>query len=269
VPSAQVKSAVLRAGLRTAGVTEVEEPVPTRDHTERLLHYLGARVTQEGAAVRIEGGRPLSARAVSLPGDVSSAAFFVVAASIVPGSELLLPDVGVNPTRSGAIELLRRMGADIEVLRPHEACGEPRADLLIRGARLRGIAITAAEVPGAIDELPVLAMAAACAEGETSLEGAAELRVKESDRLTALEQLRALGVDIETRPDGFRIHGLGGALLDGGRVEAYDDHRIAMAFAVLALRARHGIEIAGAGAAAVSFPGFFRALHSLGARVAP
>jgi 3-phosphoshikimate 1-carboxyvinyltransferase len=269
VPSAQVKSAVLLAGLRTPGTTEVEEPTPTRDHTERLLHYLGAPVTRQGASVRVEGGSTLAARPVSLPGDVSSAAFFLVAGSIVPGSELLLPNVGVNPTRTGIIDLLRRMGADIEVRQQREECGEPRADLLIRGARLHGIAIAAAEVPAAIDELPVLAMAAACADGETSLEGAAELRVKESDRLTALGQLRALGVPIEITPDGFRIQGLADALLTGGRVVAQDDHRIAMAFAVLGLRARQGIEIDGSAAVAVSFPGFFAALRALGAAVLP
>jgi 3-phosphoshikimate 1-carboxyvinyltransferase len=269
VPSAQVKSAVLLAGWRTAGVTEVEEPIATRDHTERLLHYLGARVTRQGASVRIEGGVPLSARPVSLPGDVSSAAFFLVAGAIVPGSEVLVPNVGVNPTRTGVIGLLRRMGADIELQRPRDECGEPRADLLIRGARLRGIAISAAEVPAAIDELPALAMAAACAEGETSLEGAAELRVKESDRLTALEQLRSLGGEVEISADGFRIHGSGGAPLAGGRVQAHDDHRIAMAFAILGLHTRQGVEIAGSGAVAVSFPGFFAALRTLGATVRP
>jgi 3-phosphoshikimate 1-carboxyvinyltransferase len=267
VPSAQVKSAVLLAGLRTAGTTEVEETTPTRDHTERLLHYLGARVTRRGASVRIEGGGALAARPVSLPGDVSSAAFFLVAGSIVPGSELLLPNVGVNPTRIGVIDLLRRMGAEIELRQPREECGEPRADVVVRGGPLRGIVIAAAEVPAAIDELPVLAMAAACAEGTTVLEGAAELRVKESDRLTALEQLRSLGVPIEITPDGFRIRGVGDALLTGGRIEAHEDHRIAMAFAVLGLRARQGVEIAGSGAVAVSFPGFFAALRALGAEV--
>jgi 3-phosphoshikimate 1-carboxyvinyltransferase len=269
VPSAQVKSAVLLAGLRTAGVTEVEEPIATRDHTERLLHYLGARVTHQGTSVRVEGGVPLAARPVSLPGDVSSAAFFLVAGAIVPGSEVLLPNVGVNPTRLGVIGLLRRMGADIELQHPRDESGEPRADLRIRGARLRGIAISAAEVPGAIDELPVLAMAAACAEGETSLEGAAELRVKESDRLTALEQLRALGGQIEISADGFRIRGSAGVPLAGGRVEAHDDHRIAMAFAILGLCTRRGVEIGGSGAVAVSFPGFFAALRALGATVQP
>ena len=269
VPSAQVKSAILLAGLRTPGVTEVEEPAATRDHTERLLHYLGARVRAGGTVVRIEGGGALQARPVSLPGDLSSAAFFLVAASIVPGSEVTLPGVGVNPTRTGVLDLLGRMAADVALLGPRDESGEPRADLRVRGARLQGIGIGAPEVPRAIDELPVLAMAAACAEGETSLAGATELRVKESDRLAALEQLASLGGEIEIRADGFRIRGSGGALLEGGRVQARDDHRIAMAFAVLGLRTRSGVEIDGSAAAAVSFPGFFAALRALGGAVRP
>jgi 3-phosphoshikimate 1-carboxyvinyltransferase len=190
-----------------------------------------------------------------------------VAAAIVPGSEVTLPDVCVNPTRDGFARILRRMGASIASLHPHETGGEPRADLRVTAGGLIATAIGAAEVPSAVDELPVLAVAAACAEGETTIEGAAELRVKESDRLDALGQLRLLGVDVTVRPDGLVIRGTGGGPLGSGRVSARGDHRIAMAFAIAALRAPGGIEIDDAGAVDVSFPGFFDRLTALGARV--
>jgi len=267
VPSAQVKTAILLAGLRTDGRTTVREPIRTRDHTERLLEYVGAAIHRDGAVVSIEGNRPLTGRRVPLPADVSAAAFFLVAGSIVPNSELSLLNVGLNETRTGVLRILERMGADIEVRGVWEEAGEPRGDLRVRAAPLHGVTIEAEEVPAAIDELPVLAMAAACADGETVVRGAGELRVKESDRLAAIAQLGELGATITIQPDGFRIVGGAGRPLPGGSVSSAGDHRIAMAFAVLALRTSGGIHIDGGDAMAVSFPGFVSEVERLGARV--
>jgi len=267
VASAQVKSAVLLAGLRTAGETRVREPLATRDHTERMLAAMGGGVTRAPGIVTVRGGVALSPLALTLPADPSSAMFFAVAASLVPGAELLLRDVGVNPTRTGGLALLARMGAHVERRAQHEEGGEPRADVLVRAGRLHGIVITPEEVPNAIDELPILAIAAALAEGETRLSGAGELRVKESDRLAALEQLRTVGGDVAITDDGFVIRGSGGRPLRGGRIAAGGDHRIAMAFAVAGLRSEQGIEIDDPECARVSFPGFFEQLAALGAGV--
>ena len=267
VASAQVKSAILLAGLRARDTTTVREPLPSRDHTERLLAHLGARVSRSAGTIRVEGGQRLAGADVPLPGDVSSAAFLAVAALLVPGSELSLMDVGVNPTRTGALAILRRMGAPIEVVETHDVAGEPRAELRVRSASLHGTTVTPAEVPGAIDELPILCVAAALATGETAIQGAGELRVKESDRIAALEQLRLLGVDMATSADGLVIRGSGGRRLAGARVESHGDHRIAMAFAVAGLAAEGGVEVAGAECADVSFPGFFAALAGLGASI--
>ena len=234
---------------------------------ERLLLVIGKATKSGRRLLQLpELQRPIGA-AVPLPGDVSSAAFLVVAALVVPGSELRLPDVGVNPTRTGALAILRRMGAPIEVVGTHDLAGEPRAELRVRAARLRGTTVTPAEVPGAIDELPILCVAAAFADGETTITGARELRVKESDRIAALEQLRLLGVAVGATADGLVIRGTGGRRLRGGRVESHGDHRIAMAFGVAGLAADGGVEIADADAAEVSFPGFFRRLAELGAAV--
>ena len=267
VASAQVKSAILLAALRASGETVVREPHATRDHTERMLGAMGVEVDRRGAAVAVRGGQGLRATHLSLPGDPSSAAFFAVAAALVPGSRLVLRDLCLNPTRDGFVRILRRMGADIERRGEREACGEPRADLQVSAGPLVGTAIGADEVPAAVDELPILAVAAACAAGETSITGAEELRVKESDRLEALGQLSALGVDVTVRPDGLLIRGAAPGALRSARVSAHGDHRIAMAFAVLALRVPGGIEIEDAGAVDVSFPGFFDRLAGLGARV--
>jgi len=267
VASAQVKSAILLAGLRARGTTCVREPLVSRDHTERLLGHLGVRLRRAAGSIEVEGGQRLAGAAVPLPGDLSSAAFLVVAALVVPGSELCLPDVGVNPTRTGALAILRRMGAAIEVAHTHDVAGEPRGELRVRSARLHGTTVTPAEVPGAIDELPLLAVAAALAEGETVISGAAELRVKESDRIAALEQLGLLGGAVTATADGLVIRGTGGRRLKGGRVLSHGDHRIAMAFGVAGLVADGGVEIVDAGAAEVSFPGFFARLAELGAAV--
>jgi 3-phosphoshikimate 1-carboxyvinyltransferase len=267
VASAQVKSAILLAALRARGTTRVREPLPTRDHSERLLAHLGARLARTANAIAVEGGHPLRGGDIPLPGDVSSAAFLVVAALLVPESSLRLAGVGVNPTRTGALAILRRMGASIEVAGTHDVAGEPRAELRVHAARLRGTTVTPAEVPGAIDELPIVCVAAALAEGETVIAGAGELRVKESDRIQALEQLRLLGVDVRTSADGLTIRGSGGRRLRGGSVDSHGDHRIAMAFAVAGLVAENGVEIADARCADVSFPGFYARLAELGAAV--
>lgn len=264
VASAQVKSAILLAGLRTAGTTLVEDPGRTRDHTERLLAHFGAAVDRQDGRVAVTGERRLRGAAVSVPGDPSSAAYWMVAASVVPGSRVIVRDVCVNDTRVGLLAILRRMGADVVLHDVRERAGEPWADIEIRAAQLRGTTVRPDEVPAAIDELPVLAVAAACAEGETIVGGAAELRAKESDRLAALEQLRGLGVDISVLADGFTVRGRPAAPLTGGRAQAHGDHRVAMSLAVAGLVSGGGIEIDDAEVVGVSYPGFFRDLARLG-----
>jgi len=258
VASAQVKSSLLLAGLYAQGETCVTEPAPTRDHTERMLSAFGYPVRRAGNRVCLSGGGRLLATPISIPADISSAAFFLVGASIAPGSDLTLTQVGMNPTRIGVVNILHQMGADIAVERPRELGGEPVADLRVRAAHLHGIAIPEAQVPLAIDEFPALFIAAACADGETLLSGAAELRVKESDRIQVMaDGLAALGVEAEARPDGMLIRGLGAAgLLGGGAVEAHGDHRIAMAFAIAALRAAAPIRIEDCANVETSFPDF-------------
>jgi 3-phosphoshikimate 1-carboxyvinyltransferase len=231
-----------------------------------MLQAMGVSVTVRGGGITVGPGR-LCATTIALPGDPSSSAFFAVAASIVPGSRLLVRDVCVNPTRDGFVHVLRRMGGRLDLQAPREVAGEPCADLAITAADLRATTVTAREVPATVDELPILAVAAALADGETRIQGAEELRVKESDRLDALGQLALLGVDLDVLPDGLTIRGRASARLRGARVSARGDHRIAMAFAVAALRVPDGIEIEDAGAVDVSFPGFFERLETLGAVV--
>jgi 3-phosphoshikimate 1-carboxyvinyltransferase len=255
VASAQVKSCLLLAGLYAQGETCVTEPAPTRDHTERMLQGFGYPVRRDGNRVCVSGGGSLVACDIDVPADISSAAFFLVGASIAPGSDLLLEHVGMNPTRDGVINILRAMGADIEVLDRREVGGEPVADLRVRAAPLHGIRIPEDQVPLAIDEFPALFVAAACAAGETVLTGAEELRVKESDRIQVMaDGLQALGASAEPTPDGIVIRGGGG--LRGGRVDSEGDHRIAMAFAMAALRADGPIEIDDCANVNTSFPGF-------------
>ncbi len=256
VASAQVKSAVLLAGLFAKGVTEVEELHPTRDYTERMLDAFGWPVEFVPGRVRLEGGHRLTARDIEVPGDFSSAAFFLVAASIIPGSQLTLRGVGLNPRRTGLLEVLRLMGADIRSFNPREVAGEPIADLEVRHAPLRGIDVPEALVSDMIDEFPVLFVAAAAAQGTTRVRGAAELRVKESDRLAVMARgLRALGVTVEETPDGADIvgrpEGLGVAAID-----SHGDHRIAMAFAVAGALAREPLRITDCANVDTSFPGF-------------
>lgn len=258
VSSAQVKSCLLLAGLYAEGETLVLEPAPSRDHSERMLRAFGVEVLAQAGRASLRGGQALQACDIEVPADISSAAFFMVAAAIVPGSELILTDVGINPTRTGVIEILRRMGADIEVLEPREFGSEPVADLRVRGVGLSGIEIGAELVASAIDEFPALFIAAACAHGETIISGAEELRVKESDRIQAMvDGLRILGVDAEARADGACIAGVGvEGQLGGGRIDSLGDHRVAMSFAVAALRANSPIVIDDCANVDTSFPGF-------------
>ncbi|MFO8002949.1 3-phosphoshikimate 1-carboxyvinyltransferase [Thioalkalivibrio sp.] len=263
VASAQVKSALLLAGLWSEGETCVTEPAPTRDHTERMLRGFGCPVRRDRGTACVTGGGPLRAGSVDIPADISSAAFFMVGASIAQGSDMLLRHVGVNPTRTGVIDILRLMGASIEVLDRHEIGGEPVADLRVRWAPLKGIAIPRELVPLAIDEFPALFVAAACAEGKTVLTGAEELRVKESDRIQVMaDGLAVLGVDCEVLPDGLRIQGR--PTLAGGEVRSHGDHRIAMAFAMAALRADAAVTIRDCDNVATSFPDFARLARHAG-----
>lgn len=264
--SAQVKSCVLLAGLYASGETSVTEPAATRDHTERMLGGFGYPVAVEGSTVRIEGGGTLSACDIDVPADISSAAFFMVAASIAPGSDITLQHVGINPTRTGVIDILKLMGADISLLNVAEVGGEPVADIRIRYAPLIGIEIPSHLVPLAIDEFPVLFVAASCAAGRTVLSGAEELRVKESDRIQVMaDGLVQLGVDCSTRDDGIEITG---GTIGGGRVVSHGDHRIAMAFAVAGLRASDDILVEDCANVATSFPGFIELANASGLSVA-
>jgi 3-phosphoshikimate 1-carboxyvinyltransferase len=252
--SAQVKSCVLLAGLYSEGETRVTEPAPTRDHTERMLQGFGYPVSRQGASAAVKGGGKLSACHIDVPADISSATFFMVAAAIAPGSDITLEHVGINPTRIGVINILRAMGADLQLENRREVGGEPVADIRVRYAPLQGINIPEDQVPLAIDEFPALFIAAACAEGTTVLTGAEELRVKESDRIQAMvDGLQALGIRIEGTPDGAVIHG---GQLHGGRVDSLGDHRIAMSFAIAALRADGEIQIDDCANVATSFPNF-------------
>jgi 3-phosphoshikimate 1-carboxyvinyltransferase len=263
VASAQVKSSLLLAGLYAEGETCVTEPAPTRDHTERMLTAFGYAVRREGSRVCLTGGGRLTGCRLAIPADISSAAFFLVGASIAPGSELILEGVGINPTRVGVINILRAMGADIELLQHRQAGGEPIADIRVRHAPLRGIQIPVDQVPLAIDELPVILIAAACAEGETLLTGAEELRVKESDRIQVMaDGLIKLGVDAHPLPDGMRIQGARGGILASAErggvpvIDSHGDHRIAMSFAMAALRSEGPLEIHDCANVQTSFPGF-------------
>lgn len=264
--SAQVKSCLLLAGLYAAGSTTVIEPAPTRDHTERMLRGFGYPVTVEGNKATVESGHKLTATHIEVPADISSAAFFLVAGSIAEDSELVLEHVGINPTRTGVIDILRLMGADITLENQREVGGEPVADLRVRSAKLKGIDIPEDLVPLAIDEFPVLFVAASVAEGRTVLRGAEELRVKESDRIQVMaDGLLALGVKVEPTPDGIIIDG---GTIGGGEVHSHGDHRIAMSFSVASLRATAPIRIHDCANVATSFPNFLGLAGQVGIRVA-
>jgi 3-phosphoshikimate 1-carboxyvinyltransferase len=262
VASAQVKSALLLAGLQASGETSVSEPAPSRDHTERMLTAFGAAARRTGTTVTVSGGRALTATDVAVAGDLSSAAFFLVAAAARPGAEVRARNVGVNPTRTGVLEALARMGARIRTECVSVEAGEPVADVVVTGARLRGVPIGPDLLPRLIDEVPALAVAAALAEGETTIEGAAELRVKEVDRLAAIvEEFGRLGVPASAEHDRLRIRG--GARLRGATVSSRGDHRMAMSLAIAALFAEGQTVIRDVSCADTSFPGFGRALAAV------
>jgi len=269
--SAQVKSAILLAGLNTPGITTVIEPVPTRDHSERMLRGFGADLTVETDAdgarvISIRGEAELKPQTIEVPGDPSSAAFFIVAALVIPGSEVLIENVGLNPTRAGIVEVLRQMGGSIEEVNPREVGGEPVADLLVKHSALKGIEVDPAIVPAMVDEFPVLFVAAALAEGITTTTGLEELRVKESDRISVMATaLAAAGVTVRETEDGLVINGSGGEPLVGtnGAIATHLDHRIAMSMAVAGLASRAGVEVDDVRPIATSFPVFEAMLEGL------
>jgi 3-phosphoshikimate 1-carboxyvinyltransferase len=263
VASAQVKSCVLLAGLYAAGQTTVVEPLPTRDHTELMLEAAGVRVTRRQRRISVGPAERLVLGAVDVPGDFSAAAPFVVAATLLPGSELTIHDIGINPRRTGLLEVLARMGARITVFNRHKSAGEPVGDLEIRSAELTATTVTADEVPRMVDELPLFALAAATARGESRVEGAQELRVKETDRIeTVTTSLRGLGLRVSASDDGLGVRGVP-SRPKGGSMGSHGDHRIAMLGAVAGLVSREGVELQDAEAVAVSFPGFFELLDSV------
>ena len=264
VASAQVKSCIMLAGLMVDGETIITEPERSRDHSERMMAAFGANVSVDvdTNTVAIRGGTKLIGQEVTVPGDISSAAFWLVAASIVPNSDLVIENVGINPTRTGILEVLAEMGADITYENKREVTGEPVADLRVRSAVLKACKISGAVIPRLIDEIPILAIAATCAEGITIIEDAAELRVKESDRIVAMvKELTKLGANVTERPDGMAI--VGGKTLTGTELESYDDHRIAMSLAIAALIAKGKTSINHAESAAISYPSFIPTLQGL------
>jgi len=264
VASAQLKSAILLAGLYAEGETRVRESAKSRDHTERMLRAMGADIVVKGLTVTIRGGTPLKGININVPGDISSAAFFIVAALIVPGSELLIKNVGVNPTRMGIIDILQEMGGEITVLNKKGEDLEPTADISVRASKLRGIEISGKELLPAIDEFPIITVAAAFAEGTTKISGAGELRVKESDRIAVMAHiLSGLGLTCLEEPDGLTIEGVEFGQLGGGEFSTHGDHRIAMSLAVAALGAGRDVTMEDASSVDVSYPVFFEDLKKV------
>ena len=265
VASAQVKSAFLLAALCADGASRVKEPEQTRDHTERMLRGFGHSISQQGDWISVMGGKELAGAKVVVPGDLSSAAFFIVGAAIAVGSELILKNVGVNSTRTGVIEILREMGASIDYLNENTICGEPTADLVVSSTPLRGVKIETHQVARAIDEFPILSIAAACARGKTTLHGAEELRVKESDRIRSIVSgLNELGISVEERLDGYSVTG---GEISPGEVNSRSDHRIAMAFAIAGLVVSGSICIKDTLNVRTSFPGFVELAASIGLQI--
>ena len=262
VASAQVKSCVLLAGMYADGITRVTEPVLSRNHTEIMLNYLGAKVTSQGTTASIEPEPLLKAREIQVPGDISSAAYFIAAGLLTPDSQILLRNVGINPTRDGILKVCSAMGADITLLNINEE-GEPVADLLIRSSQLHGTTVEGSIIPTLIDEIPMIAVMAAFAEGTTVIRDAAELKVKESDRIAVVtEGLRLMGADIQPTEDGMIIHG--GKPLQGAKINSYLDHRIAMSFAVAGTICDGTMDIVKGDCVNISYPEFYKDLYSLG-----
>jgi 3-phosphoshikimate 1-carboxyvinyltransferase len=263
VASAQVKSAILLAALYAEGETEIVEPEPTRDHTERMLSYFGVGIEKNGSRIKVRGPRKLeSGRTLSIPADISSASFFMVAALINPSSEILIKNVGLNPTRTGVLEILKRMGGDIKILNKREESGEDVGDILAISSNLKAVEVAGKIIPKTIDELPIIAVAACYAEGETVIRDAKELRVKETDRIRAMSiELRKFGAEIHELDDGMIIRGR--ETLNETKCLSWGDHRIAMALAVAATRAKGRTEIKDAECVSVSFPKFFQILKTL------
>lgn len=262
VASAQVKSAILLAGLQAEGVTTVIEPVKTRDHTERMIRQFGGSVEQQGDKVIVSGGQELTGTNIEVPGDISSAAFFLAAGAITPGSDILLKNVGLNPTRTGIIDVLREMGADLTIENYDQSSDEPAGDIRIKYSQLRGTTVAGELIPRLIDEIPVIALLASQAEGQTIIKDAAELKVKETNRIdTVVNQLTQLGAKIEATEDGMIIEGK--TDLKGGTVSTYGDHRIGMMLSIAALISSEEVNLKDSDAVAVSYPGFFEDLYSL------
>jgi len=262
VASAQVKSALIIAGLLAEGESRIVEPLSSRDHTERLLPAFGARLKKEGNTVIVYGDQELESQKIYVPGDFSSASFFITAGLIVPGSEIVIRDVGLNPGRIGLLDVIKRMGGEVEVYQNEEILNEPVGDVVVKSSRLRGTTVSKEEIPILIDEVPLIAVLGAYAEGETVVRGAEELRVKESDRIRAIvTEFKKLGVDIEELPDGFVVYGP--SIPNEGTVESYNDHRIAMALAIAGLSARGPVSINNEECVAISFPDFWHIMASL------
>lgn len=264
VASAQLKSALLLAALSADGETVIEEPEKSRDHTERMLKLFGANLSVSGNSISVRSTNRLAGCKIIVPGDISSAAFFMAGAALTEGSDLLIRDVGINPTRVGIVDILKKMGGMVEVKNARESSGEPVGDIFVRGSRLKGIEIGGPDLLPAIDEFPIICVAAAFADGTTRISGAKELRVKESDRIAVISEcLGAIGVRNTETEDGIIIEGTCGRPVKGGTIRSHGDHRIAMAMAMAALRTEAGIEIEGAGSVDVSFPGFFGLLGKI------
>lgn len=260
ISSAQVKSAILFAALYADGSTTVTEPIKSRDHTERMLSVFGADIKVEGTRVMVVPGRRLSGQTITIPGDISSASFFIVASTILSDSTLTIKNVGLNPTRTGIISLLKRMGAKIDIINERDKGGEPTGDIIVRSAQLKGIEIGPADIPWMIDEIPILCVAASLAEGQTVIRGAEELRVKESDRIAVMtEELTKLGVRIEEKRDGMVINGAGG--FKGASCDSHGDHRVAMALTIAGLKASEDSAIENSECIDTSFPGFVELLE--------
>ena len=262
VASAQVKTALLLAGLYTIGETVVKEPLPTRDHTERMLEIMQADIKISPPEIKVMGGKELKGTDIFVPGDISSAAYFIAAASILKDSQIIIKQVGINPTRTGIIEILKKMGAKIDILNYRTKSNEPRADLMIEYSKLKGVEIKKSNVPFLIDELPLIAVMATQAQGKTVVSGAKELRVKETDRIKAIvSELKKMGADIEEREDGFRVNGP--TKLQGAVCKSYNDHRIVMSLAVAALLAEGKTVIKNSGCIDISFPEFEKILKKM------